>query len=99
MEEKYTKEICLSLLKDKAAQLHAAGESRFPQRADFSDLQVMAIKTQLGPWPRALEAAGIKEIGGAALKKQEKRARRTRRKNNGKAPETVVYKKEKEFLP
>ena len=32
-----------------------------PQKADFDDATKARIKTFLGPWPRALEAAGLKE--------------------------------------
>jgi hypothetical protein len=34
---------------------------RLPRKADFGDVDVIRIKTALGPWPRALEAAGLKE--------------------------------------
>lgn len=32
-----------------------------PVKADFDDAARARIKTFLGPWPRALEAAGLKE--------------------------------------
>ncbi len=60
MAEKYCKELCLTLLREKYDWLVAEGQSRFPQRDDFNTEQVVAIKAHLGPWPRALEAAGIK---------------------------------------
>ena len=31
-----------------------------PKRSDFTPQQVCFIKQKLGPWPRALEAAGLK---------------------------------------
>ena len=34
---------------------------RLPKKADFGDVDIIRIKTALGPWPRALEAAGLKE--------------------------------------
>lgn len=34
---------------------------RPPHKADFDDATRARIKTFLGPWPRALEAAGLKE--------------------------------------
>lgn len=43
-----------------ARTLAARGEERYPRRGDFSDREVEAIKAHLGPWPRALEAAGLK---------------------------------------
>jgi hypothetical protein len=59
---KYTKEMSIQLLIDQKKRLEEAGEDRFPKRSDFSDEEVCAIKAFLGPWPRALEAAGIKEV-------------------------------------
>ncbi|MBE6850668.1 MAG: hypothetical protein E7504_02860 [Ruminococcus sp.] len=47
-------------MQEKYAQLCADGEMRYPKRADFSEREVVAIKAFLGPWPRALEAAGVK---------------------------------------
>lgn len=46
----------LALLTEKAAVLQ-----RLPKRSDFTDGQACLIKQKLGPWPRALEAAGLKE--------------------------------------
>lgn len=59
---KYTREDCIKLLTDKGYALRSAGEERYPQRHDFTDAEVCAIKAQLGPWPRALEAAGLKPV-------------------------------------
>ena len=59
-DKKYNKEDCLILLQDKYQELHVLGLDRYPQRSDFEDREVVAIKAVLGPWPRALEAAGIK---------------------------------------
>lgn len=58
--EKLTRSDCLALLQEKHAELSAQGEHRYPKRADFSEREVVAIKAFLGPWPRALEAAGVK---------------------------------------
>lgn len=33
-----------------------------PKKADFDDATRARIKTFLGPWPRALETAGLKEV-------------------------------------
>jgi len=59
-EKSYTRADCLTLLCAKYEKLRAEGEERYPQRADFAEDEVVAIKAYLGPWPRALEAAGIK---------------------------------------
>ncbi|MBR3290153.1 MAG: hypothetical protein IKI63_05205 [Clostridia bacterium] len=79
MSEKLTREDCLSLLRDRAAALSAAGETRYPKRSDFTDREVVAIKAFLGPWPRALEAAGLKPPR-AVTAAEKNRARRERAK-------------------
>lgn len=59
-EDKLTKEKCVKLLCEKYEILQKNGENRYPKRSDFSEREVVAIKAFLGPWPRALENAGIK---------------------------------------
>ncbi len=58
--EKLTKSDCIALLQEKYRQLQAQDEKRYPKRSDFTEREVVAIKAFLGPWPRALEAAGVK---------------------------------------
>lgn len=79
--KKYTRSDCIALLQKKQTELHAGGLTRFPQRSDFTDYEVMSIKAFLGPWPRALEAAGLKEPRGdnRLEKNREKRARAKKR--------------------
>ena len=59
-DKKYKKEDCILLLQNKYKELQEQGLSRYPQRSDFEDREVVAIKAFFGPWPRALEAAGVK---------------------------------------
>lgn len=82
-EKKYTKEECLLLLKEKYEELQSQGASRYPRRSDFEDRQVVAVKAFLGPWPRALEAAGIKppREENRMEKNREKRIRAKRARN------------------
>ena len=82
-EEKLTKEDCLALLVQTHAHILASGETRYPKRADFSEREVVAIKAFLGPWPRALEAAGIKppRADDRLEKNREKRIRAKQRRN------------------
>ncbi|MDY3279966.1 MAG: hypothetical protein SOX25_07660 [Eubacteriales bacterium] len=82
MADKLTREDALALLQEKRRALEDAGEARYPRRADFSPEQVVAIKAFLGPWPRALETAGIKppRDDGFAEKRLEKRIRQKRRR-------------------
>ena len=51
---------------------------RLPKKDDFDEINRSRIKAFLGPWPRALEAAGLKE----AKVVQEKSKKR---KKSGKA--------------
>ena len=79
-DKKYTKESSLLLLKNKYAELQEQGLPRYPQRSDFEEREVVAIKAFLGPWPRALEAAGVKppREDGHDPKNKEKRIRAKR---------------------
>ena len=81
-DKKLTREDCIRLLQEKYAALQSVGEARYPQRADFSEREVVAIKAYLGPWPRALEAAEIKppRSDDHAQRNQEKRIRAKRRR-------------------
>ncbi len=75
-----SKNDCIALLREKSAELKAAGESRFPSRSDFTADEVAAVKAHLGPWPRALEAAGLKEANPEREeKKKEKRINQKRK--------------------
>ena len=78
-DKKYKREDCIILLKNKYEEFLAEGISRFPKRSDFKEREVVAIKAFLGPWPRALEAAGIKPPReDNTLKNEEKRVRAKR---------------------
>ena len=79
-DKKYRKEDCIRLLKDKYFELKENGMNRYPQRSDFEELEVVAIKAFFGPWPRALEAAGIKppRDDDRVQKNKEKRIRAKR---------------------
>ena len=89
---KLTREDCLFLLVNKKKELSDAGLSRFPQRSDFTEYEVMSIKAFLGPWPRALEAAGVKEPRGddRLQKNREKRMRAKKRRRDAKKMEKAV---------
>ncbi len=45
----------------RALQKRARELGRPPKKADFDDVTRTRIKAFLGPWPRALEAAELKE--------------------------------------
>lgn len=68
------------LLRQKYQEL-----GRFPQKEDFDDVTRSRIKAFLGPWPRALEAAGLKEVKRKPVKKKHKRNAKTKvMKSSGK---------------
>ena len=58
------------LLRRKSEEL-----GRMPKKDDFDEITRSQIKAFLGPWPRALEAAGLKEA------KPEKRKSKKRKKS------------------
>ena len=57
-----TREECLLLLRQKYDE-----RGEYPKKSDFSPEDVATIKSFFGPWPHALEEAGIKPS-----KKEEK---------------------------
>ncbi len=76
-EKKLTRDDSIVLLRKKYELLKLHGDDRYPRRSDFSDREVVAIKAFLGPWPRALETAGIKppRDDDRPTKNKEKRIR------------------------
>lgn len=70
MEEKELRAICL--LKNCWVKL-----GRLPVKGDFQDTEVSFIKSVLGPWPRALERAGLKP-GNEKKKKASPHPRKRR---------------------
>lgn len=78
-----SKEDSINLLIDKHKQLIIQGVNRYPKRSDFTDDEVVAIKAFLGPWPRALEIAGIKapRDDNHLQKNKEKRIKAKRNRN------------------
>ncbi len=71
MMDRFTREQAIELIQQKAEEL-----GRFPRKSDFDTETAGRIKSFFGPWPRALEAAGIKKPNLQRIaKKQEKRLR------------------------
>ena len=87
MRGTYNAAACIALLQQKQKQLAADGLCRYPQRSDFSEDEVVAIKAHLGPWPRALEAAGLKPVrdadGQRAAQLKERRIRQKLARRQG----------------
>lgn len=83
VENKLTRGDCIVLLREKHEFLRSSGLRRYPKRSDFSEREVVAVKAFFGPWPRALEAAGIKPARSddRLRKNREKRIRAKRARN------------------
>lgn len=67
MEKDIKRQQAINLLTDKSEELN-----RLPKRTDFDETEVCLIKQKLGPWPRALEAAGLKEKNKLTGKEKSK---------------------------
>ena len=70
---------CIALLQETAKAL-----GRLPQKSDFDPEVMGQIKNLLGPWPRALEAAGLKAQNTRQEQKLQKRIRAKRRRTQSK---------------
>lgn len=68
-EEK--KNWAVGLLQQKAEEL-----GRLPKKDDFDEITRSRLKAYLGPWPRALEAAGLKETKIIPEKSKKRKQRR-----------------------
>ncbi|MCQ2470597.1 MAG: hypothetical protein MJ147_00995 [Clostridia bacterium] len=71
----------------------AKKENRLPKKSDFSQEDVNRIKGFFGPWPWALEAAGLKES------KQEERIAKNREKRLRAKERKKQFKKEQNENP
>lgn len=52
-----------------------AALGRIPKKEDFDEATRSRIKAYLGPWPRALEAAGLKEPRPKPARNRKRRPR------------------------
>lgn len=66
------------LLRQKCQEL-----GRLPRKDDFDDVTRSRLKAFLGPWPRALEAAGLKE---PKIKPEKKKRKRNAKLKSGDLP-------------
>ena len=81
-----TKRECEHLLQDMYQKL-----GRYPKKSDFSYDEVACIKSFFGPWPRALEAMGIKEPK-PVTKKQQRELKRIEQKRARNAERKIIKK-------
>ncbi len=70
------RDMAICLLREKAAEL-----GRLPKKQDFDGNLVREIKASLGPWPRALEKAGLKPIGETYLERRARQEGKSCRKS------------------
>ena len=80
MPEDEKRKRAIVMLTDKQSKL-----GRLPKRSDFTPEEVCFIKQKLGPFPRALEAAGLKPVtkpSAALLSMQKHKRAALRRKQN-----------------
>lgn len=61
------KSIAIELLQKKSQEI-----GRLPKKSDFTKEEICLIKAKLGPWNRALETAGLKEVSEHYIAKKEK---------------------------
>ena len=54
---------------------------RLPHKDDFDEVTRSRIKAFLGPWPRALEAAGLKQAKEIVPKKKKRRKSKKQKGN------------------
>ncbi|MBR6872120.1 MAG: hypothetical protein IKN17_01295 [Ruminococcus sp.] len=89
------RELAISMLVEKQAAL-----GRLPKRSDFAPDEVCFIKQKLGPFPRALEQAGLKEAAGvpAAVRSRQKRRRAALRRKLSKNDPALTGKKTEEEI-
>ena len=69
------KSLAIDLLRQKAEEV-----GRAPYKDDFDEPTRSRIKAFLGPWPRALEAAGLKEPRPIAPKSAKRKKSATKSK-------------------
>ncbi len=77
MTQQLNREDCLRALIIKTAEM-----DRLPKKSDFDEYEAARIKAFFGPWPRALEAAGliVPKVEEREAKKLEKRIDAKRKK-------------------
>ncbi|MBQ7132375.1 MAG: hypothetical protein IJO29_07355 [Oscillospiraceae bacterium] len=76
------KEWAVFVLQSKSKELE-----RLPKKEDFDDSTRSRIKAFLGPWPRALETAGLKEPSrkqGACSKRRRAGKKKSEKPSEGK---------------
>ena len=87
-EEK--KKQAVLLLQKKAEEI-----GRIPKKDDFDDITVARIKAYLGPWPRALEYAGLKEAKEKPPQSKKRKSKSQRLKGLKNLERNAIKKRQK----
>lgn len=77
--------LALRLLTEKAEAL-----GRLPRKDDFDSQTVCLIKQKLGPWPRALEQAGLKPPPVVSAKEKSRLKRERSRRNRKQSKKRIL---------
>ncbi len=75
MNAEERKAYAVSLLRNMQFRLQEQGIERLPQRSDFSAEDFVLLKAAFGPFPRALEAAGLKQPRADGREEKQKQRR------------------------
>ena len=81
MDKGFSRTIEFAEKKQKAIDLlisKAKEVERIPVKDDFTEEQVMLVKDALGPFPRALETAGLKEVSERYKQKLARKKNKSR---------------------
>lgn len=76
----------IELLQKKSQEI-----GRLPKKSDFTKEEICLIKAKLGPWNRALETAGLKEVSEHYIAKKEKVKIKRQLKKQKKAKNKVEF--------
>ncbi len=71
-----------AILRERAEEL-----GNIPHKKDFDEATLSRIKAFLGPWPRALESAGLKDIKKVKISRSKRKAIKAKRLKREKGEE------------
>ena len=74
---------------EELLQLKYRELGRLPKKDDFDEVTRSRIKAFLGPWPRALEAAGLKEPKSVTEKSAKRKKAAGKSKNKATQSDTT----------
>ncbi len=72
MKDRLTRDDCIALLVKKQDELNKIGENRLPKRSDFSDREIMAVKSFFGPFRGSRGGGNKGKAAGCRAKRRRK---------------------------